>query len=162
MFGRIGPVVVTVAALFCVFAASGCSEGRQPSATGTASPFQPVLDDKDFMNWVLDPVTDVIWGSAGTIFTLDGEEDLAPVDDEGWARVRNAAAVVAESGNLLMLPGRSKGPDWDEFARGIVTMGQRAMAAAEAQDDEALFEVGGQLYNVCVACHQIYMLPESD
>jgi hypothetical protein len=61
-----------------------------------------------------------------------------------------------------MLPGRSRGADCNEFSRAIVTMGERAIAAAEARDEDALFEVGGQLYNVCVACHQLYMLPDED
>lgn len=152
---------IRVLPLLLVVAVSGCDSGQQ-SPAGEASPFQPVLDDHQLMNWVLDPMADVIWGSAGAIITAEGEQDLAPVDDEGWATVRNAAATITESGNLLMLPGRSKGQDWDEFSRGMVTMGQRAMAAAEAQDADALFDVGGALYNVCVACHQIYMLPEDD
>jgi hypothetical protein len=44
----------------------------------------------------------------------------------------------------------------------MMTMGERAITAAEAQDEEALFEVGGQLYNVCVACHQQYMLADQE
>jgi cytochrome c551/c552 len=32
----------------------------------------------------------------------------------------------------------------------------QAMEAAEAEDSEALFEIGGHIYNVCVACHQVY------
>ena len=140
----------------------GC--GGEAGAPGIeeAPPFHPLLDDHQMMNWVMDPAADVIWGSAGAVITLEGEQSLAPTDDEGWAEVRNAAAVVAESGNLLMLPGRSRGDDWNEFARAIVVMGERAIAAAEAQDEPALFEVGGQLYNVCVACHQVYMLPDAD
>jgi hypothetical protein len=133
-----------------------------PATEQPAAPFNPVLDDHQLMNWVMDPMADVIWGSAGSVITVDGEQDLAPVDDAGWAEVRNAAATITESGNLLMLPGRSQGDDWNEFSAGIVTIGERAMAAAEAQDADALFEIGGQLYNVCVACHQIYMLEEED
>ena len=32
--------------------------------------------------------------------------------------------------------------------------------AAERQDAEALFNLGGTLYNVCVSCHQLYVLDE--
>lgn len=145
-------------ALVAVLGLGAC--GAPEHADEAAVPFQPVLDDHQFMNWILDPAADVIWGSAGYVITVEGEQDLQPTDDAGWAEVRNAAATITESGNLLMLPGRSQGDDWNEFSAGIVTIGQRAMAAAEAQDAEALFEVGGQLYNVCVACHQIYMLEE--
>lgn len=145
----------------------GCGDGGAPAggadtAAANALPGRPVLDDHQFMAWVLEPASDVIWDSAGAIITLAGEESLAPVDQAGWDRVRNAAAVVAESGNLLLLPGRSKGADWDEFSRAMTRMGERAMAAAQAQDADAVFEVGGQLYNVCVACHQVYFRPEQE
>lgn len=147
--------------LLVALALAGCG-GRDDGSGPGAAPFHPLLDDHQLMNWVMDPAADVIWGSAGSVLTMEGEQSLAPTTDDGWADVRNAAAVVAESGNLLMLPGRSKGADWNEFSRAIVTMGERAIAAAEAHDEESLFEVGGQLYNVCVACHQLYMLPEAD
>lgn len=145
-------------ALTACLALAGCAPA--PESGEPATPFNPVLDDRQLMNWVLDPMADVIWGSAGSVITVEGEQDLAPVDDAGWAEVRNAAATIAESGNLLMLPGRSQGADWNEFSAGIVSIGERAVAAAEAQDADALFDIGGQLYNVCVACHQIYMLDE--
>lgn len=146
-------------ALAMLSSLSGCGG---ESANAPETHYRLVLDSKELMNWVLDPSADVIWGSAGSVLTAEGEQDLAPVDDEGWNRVRNAAAMVVETGNLLMLPGRSRGDDWDEFAQGLMTMGERAIAAAEAHDDEQLFEAGGQLYNVCVACHQQYMLADQE
>lgn len=152
--GKVSQMLVVLALL------PGCGSGSQPAVPETQ--YRPVLDAQQLMNWVLDPSADVIWGSAGSVITEEGEQDLAPVDDEGWAGVRNAAAVVVESGNLLMMPGRTRGEDWNEFARGMMTMGERALAAAESRDADALFEVGGQLYNVCVACHQQYMLPDQE
>ena len=50
---------------------------------------------------------------------------------------------------------------WIEFSQGLITMGENAMAAANAQDEEALFKAGGEIYNVCVACHQIYWADSS-
>ena len=34
-------------------------------------------------------------------------------------------------------------------------------AAAENEDSEALFEIGAELYQICVACHQIYWIKEN-
>jgi hypothetical protein len=150
----------TLALLIVAAGLPGCGSDSAPTAPETQ--YRTVLDARQLMSFVLDPSADVIWASAGAVLTVEGEEDLAPVDDAGWAAVRNAAAVVVESGNLLMLPDRSRGEDWNEFAQGLTTMGERAMAAAEAQDADALFEAGGQLYNVCVACHQQYMLSDQE
>jgi hypothetical protein len=126
------------------------------------APYRHTVDVPQLMSWILEPAADVIWDSAGWVTTAEGEQDLAPVDAEGWAAVRNAAAVVAESGNLLLLPGRAPDlDDWAEYSRGMIDMGRRVMAAADAQDADALFEAGGQLYNVCVACHQRYWITDA-
>lgn len=123
----------------------------------------PVGDLHDTMTWFLDPAADVIWNSAGFVLTAEGETPLAPTTDEGWARVRHSAVVVAEGGNLLLLPhmlpdaSEDIGTDaWVEFSHGMTRIGMEAIAAVDAQDADALFTVGGHLYNVCLACHQVY------
>ena len=127
--------------------------------TADELPVQVVGDMHDTMTWVLDPAADVIWGSAGWIITAEGTEDLTPSTDEGWDRVRHSAAVLAESGNLRLLPHlapESDGAAWVEFSRGMTRVAQEALAAVDARDSDALFETGGHLYNVCLACHQVY------
>ncbi len=122
-----------------------------------APPYHTDLEMHDLMALVLDPAADIIWGSAGAVITAEGERDLAPTTVAGWDRVRQGAASVIESANLLLLPTRAvDNADWREFSLGLVTMGNKAMAAAEAQDADALFQAGADLYQVCVACHQQY------
>ena len=111
----------------------------------------PLLSTKQVMEWILDPATDVIWDSAGTIITEQGSQELAPTTEEGWEHVRNSAAVVAETGNLLRVPGRSLGPDWNKYSRGLLEAGQVALKAARAKDSDALFDAGGQLYQACLS-----------
>ena len=148
----------------CLLALSlqlGCAASQEPPGPRPeAAPFRPVTDVKQTMAWILDPATDVIWESAGTIITAEGETDLAPTSEAAWENVRNQAATVAESGNLLMLPSRSSGPAWDAYAQALVAAGQRAMAAAQARDADALFDAGGQLYVVCRGCHAQFLIPE--
>lgn len=154
-WGKITRSAVLSAALLTWLA--GCAE---EAAVETG--YQPVVDDHQMMDWILDPNADVIWGSAGTISTLEGVEDLAPTTQEGWDAVRNAAATLAEMGNVLQIPGHSRGEDWNEFSQGLTRTAVLLIQAAENKDDQQVFDYGGQLYNVCVACHQIYMLPESE
>lgn len=134
-----------------------------PGQDANAISAQPVGDMHDTMTWFLDPAADVIWNSAGFVLTAEGETPLAPTTDDGWARVRHSAVVVAEGGNLLLLPhmlpdaADDAGTDaWVEFAQGMRRIGTEAVAAVDARDADALFEVGGHLYNVCLACHQVY------
>jgi hypothetical protein len=144
-------MLAAVALAAVALALQGCSNEEE-----SAIPYQPIVDTRQFMEWILDPMADVIWGSAGTISTLEGVEDLAPTTQEGWDAVRNAAAALAEMGNLLMVPGHSREGDWNEIARGLTDTSVLLIKAAENKDDQQVFDYGGQLYNVCVSCHQLY------
>lgn len=133
---------------------AGCSQEKQVSEPVH---YKPLTDVKQTMLWILDPAVDVIWDSAGAIITVEGEKDLTPTTVEHWQKVVNAAAIVAESGNLLMMPSRAKGEDWLEYSRGLVEAGTVALEAAQNQDGNALFDAGGQIYQVCLACHNQYL-----
>ena len=141
---------------------AGCGE---PPATEL--PVQPVGDMRETMAWVLDPAADAIWGATGYVMTAEGEEDLTPTTEEGWAAVRHGAAVIAESGNLLLMPhlmpvGEPGPAPWIEFSHGMTRIAQQAVEAIDNRDSEELFEIGGHLYNVCVACHQVYARAAAD
>ena len=140
--------------MFVVIAAmlAGCEQPPPPE-----EPYQSVTDVAGLMRQVLEPASDVLWDSAGSIMTEAGEERLAPTTDEGWLVVQQQATVVAESGNMLMMPTYAPDQgDWVEFSKGLVAAGKVAMEAAANQDEEALFQAGARLYSVCVACHQLY------
>ena len=133
--------------------------GQQEQAAPEKSiPFKPTGDVKHLMQWVLDPAADHLWDSAGSIITAEGTEDLAPTSDEAWLAVQHSAVVVAEAGNLLLMPGVAEDDGaWQDISLGLIEAGLRAKSAAEAHDAEALFDAGGQLYRVCLSCHAIYI-----
>jgi hypothetical protein len=142
-----------------LLAACSPSEQEQPETQEIEPiPFTPAGDVMYTMQWVLDPAADHIWDSAGTIITAAGSRELAPTTDEGWLAVQHSAAVVAETGNLLMMPGRARDDgDWRDISLGLVAAGLSAQAAAEAHDSDALFDAGGQIYRVCTSCHSAYI-----
>jgi hypothetical protein len=147
-------------ALGGILVLTGCGTADGEPATAADTPaYREVVDVAQLMAWILEPAADVIWDSAGVVITIDGEQDLAPTDEQGWVAVRDAAALVAESGNLLMMPGRARDADaWAGYARSMIDMGRRAMAAADARDADELFDAGGALYTVCVGCHRQYWM----
>ncbi len=119
--------------------------------------YEIVANMHQTMEWILEPAVDVLWDSAGFIIDAEGETDLAPTNDAEWNRVMAAAVTLTEAANLLMLPGRAAPEyDWIEYSRGLVDAGKLAIAAAEAQDADALFDAGGRIYQVCRACHNQY------
>jgi len=107
----------------------------------------------------LEPAAEIIWDSAGWIITEDGEEELWPTTDDGWAAVADGAALVAEISRKLATPDYAgEVADWIEISRGLEIAAHQARFAAEAQDKDALFNAGGHLYRLCVACHERYMV----
>lgn len=131
----------------------------QPSAqleSPTAKSYDAVLSVHDTMNLILNPSADFIWDSAGTIITAEGRTELAPTTDDGWAEVYRHAAILTESGNLLMMPKRSEGERWNAYAQAIISTGQLAMDAAKQKNSDALFDAGGEIYQVCKSCHSQY------
>ena len=131
--------------------------------TLTFFPFNVANEDEhsdmhDFMAHLLTPASEAIWESSGYVITEEGEFSLEPTSEEEWERVLYGAKVITESASLLSIPSRSKNrKEWIVFAGLLEEVGQKAFEAAEKKDVEDLFEIGAELYQVCVACHQVYM-----
>ncbi len=107
---------------------------------------------------VLDPAADGIWDSVGTIMTVEGTFEKFPATDDEWAGVRGYAIQLAESGNLLMLPARSNGSaEWIKEAQALIEASGRALKAIDAKDKDALFTIGGDIYDVCTNCHRQFL-----
>jgi hypothetical protein len=107
------------------------------------------------MQALVDPAADAVWESVGTIITPDGTADIRPQSDEEWTAVQNHALALAESGNLMMMGSRAGGSDeYVGFARQLIEQSTRAVKAAEARDADALFTIGGDIYDVCTNCHR--------
>ena len=119
--------------------------------------FEEDSEVHDLMAYVLDPAAEAIWDSAGFVITEEGETNLAPTNQEGWVKVKYGAKVISESSYLLSMPERAVDQSqWVALSMALKGMGEKAFTAAENEDSEALFEIGADLYQICVACHQIY------
>jgi len=121
--------------------------------------YDPVTDVQGIMLSVLEPAAETYWDAVGWILDFDGETYVRPQTEEEWEAVLHSAYVVAEAGNLLMMPDRAldAGP-WMAHSRDLVEVGRRAIAAAEARDPQAVFDAGAEVYVVCSECHASYAL----
>src|SRR5436190_4644101 len=81
----------------------------------------------------------------------------------GWQAVENASLALAESTNLLLMPGRvcSNGvappitdPDWMKFVKEVSDAGMKAYAAAQAKDRDKLIDLSESVSDSCVHCHR--------
>jgi hypothetical protein len=136
---------------------AGCGESDSGAGTDTA-----VLDRavrvQQLMAEEVQPTAEVYWNSAGYVIDESGETDLTPTTEEGWARTLESTRKLQQLGELLQTPeyAEGRGEDWIEFSRSLVEISKRAEQTAIDRDSEAIFEVGGIIYRVCTACHQVY------
>ena len=132
-------------------ALSACADDPEPP------PFTAVADSKQLMLSVIEPAAEVYWDAVGVIMDEEATHHIAPGTPEEWEAVENAAFVLAESGNLLLLEDRAQGQGhWVAMSRAMIDVGRRAVDAAQARDPDAVFEVGGDVYLVCTGCHAVY------
>lgn len=110
--------------------------------------FQPVANVNEIMNALVIPSSNVV-GNVG----LDGEPD-----DEAWAEVERQALVLAESGNLLLMPSRAQGrSQWVEASIEMIRAAESALEAARSRDLESLsFDISGAIFDSCSSCHDQY------
>jgi hypothetical protein len=108
------------------------------------------------------PTAEVYWDAVRFESVLeDGqpvERDIQPETDADWARVKSAATKLGELGELLQTHGyaEGRGEDWVQFSKSLVEVSALAEQAADEKSTEKVFEVGGTIYSVCSACHQVY------
>lgn len=164
---RAGCAAITGAALGALVWWTAGVSGQTPSRAATrarpSSPAvatRPVASVKDVMTAILDPAADQVWAAVTVVESASGVEERMPRTEEEWAKVRGYAIAIAESGNLLALPGRAvdEGP-WLAFSRALVDTGERAVRAAERKDTAALLDAGEQIYAACTQCHFVYWQP---
>lgn len=83
----------------------------------------------------------------------------------GWQQVEQSALALAETANLISIPGRlcENGlpvplgqPDFQKALGMLVDAGQAAYKAAQAKNQEQVIEVSNAVAEACAACHEPY------
>lgn len=138
--------VVLVAAL----ALAACSPDAPPA--------QPA-DTKAMMLQHVQPEAQHYWNAVSYISDAQGSREIVPANDAEWERTAEAARRLRAWGEKLQTPAYAagRGEDWADFSRGLVDAAAAAEAAALTKDPAKVLEAGGTLYNVCSACHEVYM-----
>ncbi len=145
----------------CVITLAACSPGKPAGPQIAASAkFNTDLPMAEFMGHFVDPAAFMYWKASGTEITEAGERDLSPTTDEGWDVPVSGATMLMEAGNAMQLPGRTRAPeaDWIKYAQLLTERAAIARAAAEKRDKKAVFDEGGRVYEVCVACHAQFVI----
>lgn len=126
------------------------------TACNQQSPAQPI---RDLMVKRVQPTAQVYWDAVQYVSDENGQHNIVPRNDAEWERTRKAAADLAELGQLLKTSTytEGRGEDWSQFAQGLIAISDQAQKAARTKNTGAVFEAGASIYNVCAACHQVYL-----
>jgi hypothetical protein len=83
----------------------------------------------------------------------------------GWQEVENASIALAESANLLIIPGRmcSNGKpaplaraDWNGLVQGLIDASMESYKAAQSKNMDKIVDAAGTLTEACSNCHDKY------
>lgn len=96
----------------------------------------------------------IIYPTSDALFYI---ERNPPKTDVDWNLIRNQALMLAESGNLLMLPGRARDQDeWIKDSKLMIDVSTKAFKAAMAKDMDGITALSEDLSNSCIKCHVKY------
>ncbi|GGD47565.1 hypothetical protein GRI62_08640 [Erythrobacter arachoides] len=133
------------------------------AACSGPAPDLPYGPPQQLMAAHVEPYAQTYWQSVKFESELmpDGtveNREYEPDSDAEWEEVRAAAAHLREMSDVLESPAyaEGRGPAWMTYAAGLGEAALAAEQAAQARDPDAVFTAGGNLYNVCRACHQTY------
>lgn len=101
-----------------------------------------------------DLMVKIIYPASDALFYI---ESRTPKTDTEWTMLEGQALMVAESANLLMLPGRARDQkQWMADAKLMLDAGADAYAAAKKRDVNGIVMVGERLLESCTSCHKNY------
>ena len=101
-----------------------------------------------------DLMVKIIYPASDALFYI---ESRAPKTDSEWIALEGQALMVAESANLLMMPGRARDQkQWMADAKLMLDAGAAAVTAAKAKDVAAIAALSDQLMESCTSCHRHY------
>jgi hypothetical protein len=134
-----------------VVAAARCTNtpAQAPPAFRTVGTLAEVMEAN------ISPASYVIFDA---VVYNNGVLEHAPATGEEWEAIEHGAIALAESANLLLLPGRAiDNGDWVKMTHALADAALRARDAALAKNIDRLFDAGGAIYETCTACHAKYL-----
>lgn len=118
----------------------------------------PAADVKQIMNGLTVPASELVFKAVSTVMSSRGVQEIAPRTDADWQRVEDGAAMLVESGNLLMIGKRVDDQgDWIELTQAFIAASRQALEAARMKKQNALVSSFDAIYESCERCHLRYL-----
>jgi hypothetical protein len=101
-----------------------------------------------------DLMVKIIYPASDALFYI---ESRTPKTESEWTVLEGQALMVAETANLLMMPGRARDQkQWIVDAKLMLDAGADAYAAATKRDVQGIVMVNERLLESCTSCHKNY------
>lgn len=101
-----------------------------------------------------DLMVKIIYPASDALFYI---ESRTPKTDAEWTSLEGQALMLAETANLLMLPGRARDQkQWMADAKLMLDAGAAAVKAAKTKNVDAISSLSDQLLESCTSCHKHY------
>jgi hypothetical protein len=114
----------------------------------------PPANELKVVGSMSDLMVKIIYPSSDAVFYITTR---TPETDLQWGELQGQTLMLAESANLLMMPGHARDQDrWMTDAKLMRDAGAAAFKAAKAKDLKALEALNDQLYQSCTTCHMHY------
>ncbi len=96
----------------------------------------------------------IIYPASDAVFYI---ESRTPKTESEWEALEGQTLMLAESANLLMMPGRARDQkQWMSDSRLMLDAAADALAAAKKRDVDGIVLVGERLLQSCTSCHKTY------
>ena len=96
----------------------------------------------------------IIYPTSDALFYI---ESRTPKTEAEWGALEGQALMLAESANLLMMPGRARDQkEWMTYSRLMLDAAADSLAAAKKKDVDGIVLVGEKLLESCTSCHKAY------
>ena len=138
-------------ALVFLAGATVLAQAAAPASPKQLAPARPPTRNIGSMS---DLMVKIIYPASDALFYI---ESRTPKTDAEWTVLEGQALMVAESANLLMMPGRARDQtQWMADAKLMLEAGAAAVKAAKAKNVEGIVALSDQLMESCTSCHKNY------
>ena len=137
--------------LTLVFLLGATVLAQAPAAPKQAAPARPPTRNIGTMS---DLMVKIIYPASDALFYI---ESRTPTTDAEWTTLEGQALMVAESANLLMLPGRARDQkQWLADSKLMLEAGAAAVKAVKTRNVDGIVALSDQLMESCTSCHKNY------
>jgi hypothetical protein len=148
---------------------------------------KPIVSVKELMRDMLDPASDFVFDSVGTVITKKGLVETEPKNDKDWEKIRIGAVTLVEGVYLLKIPrpfappgdeNNSTGPEpeelspaqikakleadpvlWNAKIEALRNVGLEVLEIVKRKDVKELWDACENLDQACENCHLEYWYP---